>query len=362
MTQLAFILIGAILGVALGAPAAIAEDEVAQYEYPGRFIITSPYPTVLATEQYRTKMVIENLGEESLTIIEDGWNDVVQIAWVPWGEAGIVASQGRNRVGSFVVSPAETMRDSNFDYASSLQLLDPGETYQSDEVLIEIGEKNIVSGGKHRFSPVFFGGKGRLIYGQPVEFNVIYKGVTSFTKVFEADFKSGLGSFPFGVYLVPIDGENYLFGSTGIRFCRIPPGVDYDITMDFPEGEHIMTVTFDDPKLEPLVYSWRQYRFISGSPETVPWLFLKDRADAGNDDETENEDESDPVINEARSAVQQDEQVAAFPRQEAEDERERLDDGSSWMAVVGIGGGLLFIGIVLFWKSKRNPGAAGKAD
>jgi hypothetical protein len=213
-------------------------------------------------------------------------------------------------------------------------------------------------GDEAEFQPAFYGGNGKVIYGEPFKIEFLSKPPSSFKKVFSTTFTAGGDArIPFEVYEVPIEGELYLFNSTGVRFCRVPPDVEYSISFRQEDSplEYFTTINFDDAELEPHIFSWRTYELVSASHATVPWLFEKSHhGDAGSNTatavaESPVSDEPPPaVLDRSRNSSAS---VAIEPVAKPDSPSQSL----SWIWIVG--GCVLLGALALIWlRSARARG------
>lgn len=275
--------------VGIGLPWLVAEDERSPlHEYEASLEVHLPYATILPAEIFPVSFELTNKGDEPIRVITGGLNDSLQLVWIPWRDGKSEKRSGALLTSMYRESPVETFRDTNLDIYETKEI-GPGETFEADRVFVRTLSWNLPEDrSETEFRPAFYGGKGKIIYGDPFKIKFVPKSLKSFQKVFETTFTAGgTRPIPFEIYEIPINGETYLFNNTGIRFCRIPPGSKYSVSfqqLDDPL-EYSTTVIFDDPSLEPHVFSWRQYQLVSASRETVPWLFNKSgegAVDAGN--------------------------------------------------------------------------------
>jgi hypothetical protein len=235
-----------------------------------------PYHTILLDELLHVRLTVENFGEEPLAIVEDGQNDGLQLMWIPWKDSGPDSRPGRiPGVGNYRESPLELVSEGNLDIHGWKEL-EKGEKYHVERLHApSIKAAYPPNLGSFRLMPAMYVGDNRVVYGTPVGLTVIDRVTTDFLLVFEDTFTTGRSTLPIRIYRVSIEGETYLYNNTGVRFCRIPPDTGFAVDFKQEGLERVTTVTFDDPALNPHVFSWRKYQLVSASRETVPWLFDK---------------------------------------------------------------------------------------
>lgn len=253
------------------------------YEYDGVLEIEIPYKKVLLSERFQARLKIINRGKETIKVTGKGNNTDTQLVWIPWKDGKAVESSGSLLLGSYKKSPIDAFNDiSLYSYTSGTIDLKPGKTYEHERMRVKFPDGSLYpirrtwGEGELELRPALYGGKGKVIYGKPFKIKFIPKSVSSFKKVFETTYTtSGGGQNPFDVHEIPIDGEIYLFNRHGVRFCRVPPGVEYTFNYKQEGRDRFLTVNFDDQTLKPHIFNCRMYELVSASHETIPWLFDK---------------------------------------------------------------------------------------
>ena len=309
------------------------------HEYEGGLEVEIPYDTILPTEILFVSLRIENRGEDSIKVITGGLNDSLQLVWIPCEGGKPVERPGNLLTFSYKKTPTESFSESNLTIYET-ETLGSGETYEADRVQVHhsLTWNLPTAQNEAEFQPAFYGGEGKVIYGDPFKIKLLSRPPSSFKKVFSTTFTAGGDAhIPFEVYEVPIEGERYLFNNTGVRFCRVPPNVAYSISFR-QEGsppEYFTTVDFDEPALESHIFSWRTYELVSASPATVPWLFEKARQDGSGKSTSTTADERSSGNQKHSAALEGSRNSSSSAVDEHADKSDSPSQPSSWIWIVG---------------------------
>lgn len=246
--------------------------------------VSIPYDCILQNEIVVNATVeIVNKGSSPIVVSEPGNLDRTQIVWVPWRkgkelehvgfDSATGASYGRTPLELF----SKTGIRSGMPTAGSISVR-PGSRHFEDKALVGCDWECALQTGPDEIEPVFLASPGRIVRGLKVKVHPMQRRASDFPRVYYTNSALGRGSAlrpsEISVRLVELNGERFLYLESGVRFCRLIPGMNYMYALVLADDEQrTISVRCADASVAEYRFGLREFRVLSGPPEMIPWVW-----------------------------------------------------------------------------------------